>query len=388
MPSSQVLPTIPDLLTAAGNALRGENDQYADSRRGSIHDHAAGPMAILFAREADRDRDLFRDTYLHDASGDALTTLVQGRFGTARVLSTAGMGLASFVRANATAGAGTLLEGTRVALSGLAAIYEIAADTLVGATQVAVAGVPIRSTVMGTGNAVTGAVGLTLIDPLYDPLWQPTTLTCADGTDYEPADEYRARALQLRLAARNGYLVRLVQVCQAQGAAYVIAFSSQYGLTTDDDGYARDYGLNAIYVADGNFQTSANLIAACDEALDSARVLGADLFVGGIRQSNLYAQAVVNLVDDPGRLDLVPIQRACTQSLVSYFAASSSGYTFKRDALTGAIKNAHPAVQQVADGGWKSPSADVTLAPNNWPATLTRYVLLSRNVNLSFVGPV
>lgn len=386
MPSTQVLPTISDLLTIAGKAVRGESDGYADVRRGSLYDHATGPMAILFSREADRDRDLFADTYFHDATGDALTVLVEGRYGTSRVLSSAGVGTCRFARGSASAGAGTFLQGTRIGFGTPQILFEVAADTLAGATDVS-ATVPIRASVMGSGVTLQGVSGLTLLDPVYDPLWQPVTLSCAPGTDFEPADVYRARSLQERLAARNGYLPRLVQVCQAQGATYVVAFPSQYGLTNDADGFDDDAGVNAIYVGDANFQSTAALIQACDIALDSARVLGADLWVGGIQRSNLYVQAVVNLVDDPGRLDLVPIRRACSQALLSYFASTSSGYTFKRDALTGAIKSAHPAVQQIAQGAWVSPAADVTLAPTNWPATLTRYVLSPRYINLTFVGP-
>jgi hypothetical protein len=386
MPSTQPLPTISSLLTAAGNAVRGQNDEYADTRRGSIHDHASGPMAILFSREASRDVDLFADTYLHDATGDALTNLIEGRYGIARVLSTAGMGTVTFTRSSASAGAGTLLAGTRISAGSPPAIYSIATNTPVSSTQVVIQNVPIVASETGTGTAISAVSGLTLLDPLYDPLWQPQSLVCEDGTDFEQANDYRSRASQIRLNARNGYLARLVQVCQAAGAIYVVAFASQYGLDSSD--FDDDYGLNAIYVSDANFQSTAALIQACALALESVRVGGADLYIGGIQQQNLYVQALVNLVDDPGRLDLLPIQQACVQALLAYFSPTSSGYTFKRDALTGAIKNAHPSVQQIADGGWVSPSSDVTLAPTNWPATLTRYVLTARYINLSFAGPV
>jgi Baseplate J-like protein len=385
MPSSRVLPTIEDLLGAAAGALRGAKDNFADTRRGSLYDHAAGPMAILFSREADRDRDLFDDSYLQSARGDALTTLIEGRYGTARVLSTAGTGICRFVRSSATAGAGTMWQGSRIQVPGSPpGIYQIASDTPAGATQL-IADIPIEASVMGPGSAISVNTGLSLLDPLYDPLWQPQVLTCADGTDYEHADAYRARTLQARLDARNGYLPRQVQTCQAQGATYVVAFSSQYGLTNDDTGFANDAGLNAIYVADGNFQSSPSLIQSCHIALESTRVLGADLWVGGITQSTLYANAEVSLVDDPGKLDQVPIEMACAKALLTYFSGTASGYTFKRDAMTGAMRRAHPAVQRVRT--WNSPTQDVALASNSWPALLTRYVLYPRNITLSFVGP-
>ena len=79
MPSTKPLPTINRLVRAASAAVTGERDPNADTRSGSLYNHTVGPTAILFAREADRDEDLFQDIYFNNASGDQLTDLIQQR---------------------------------------------------------------------------------------------------------------------------------------------------------------------------------------------------------------------------------------------------------------------------------------------------------------------
>jgi len=387
MPSAQPLPTIDDFVNAGHDALRGECDTYGDKVSGSLYDHTAGPTAILFSREVQNDQDLFKDIYFQDASSDALSNLVLLRWNIPRILSTAGTGTCLFRRTSAAAGAGTLWTGSRIQVPGAPApsVYAVSSDTVASASATTLT-VPIQASVFGKGSAIAAiSGGLQLLDPLYDPLWQPYALYCGDGTDYEAASDFRSRVQLAQLIGRNGYIPKIVQTCQAQGAQFVLCFASNYGLDNTDSGFANDFGLNAVYVGDANFQSTPTMIQNCAVALDSVRVLGADLWVGGFVQSPLFVQAVVALIDQPSKLETVVIQRNLTQALINYFAGTSSGYTIKRDALESAMRAAHPAVQQVTQ--WLSPSADVALSPNSWPANLTRYTLAGRAIQLSFVGP-
>jgi Baseplate J-like protein len=385
MPSTLPLPTITDLVRAGRGGLRTERDPFGDIHSGSLYDHCLGPTAILFQREATADRDLFRNTYLAEASSDALTTDIEGRFGIERIMDTFGQGTADLVRPNALAGAGTLWTGTRIQVAGTpASVYQVAQDTPVSAAATVLRGVPIQATVLGSGTAVQANAGLSFLDPVYDPRWQPTALRCADGTDFEPAQDYRARALATRLNARNGYLTEMTAVCMAQGAAFVVAFASSYGLAVDD--FADDFGINGIYVADANHQTSPALLRSCRVAIDSARVLGADLWVGGIQQSPLHIAAVVNLIDNPGKMNLVPITRAATSALLAAFAPPDAGYVYKLATLSADIVGSDNAIQQVAS--YTLPAGDSpAIDPSHLPATLTRYTLTSANVQLVFQGP-
>lgn len=384
MPSPLALPTISDHLTAAGNALTGERDRYGDQHRGSLYEHAgAGPTAVLFAQEADRDRDAFQDIYFDDATGKALTRLVTKRYGIPRILDTYGVGTCSFARSSNAAGGGPFLEGTRIQVTGTPpAEYVVAADTTVAGNAVT-ATVPIRASIRGTGTAGQFANGLQLEDSVYDPLWLPTSLTCADGTDFEDANTYRARAREQRVDDRNGYENELTLVCQAAGAAYVKMYPSQYGLDLDD--FDDDYGDNVLYVADQNFQSTPALINACTVALEGCRVLGAQLWVGGIVQSSLAIVATVYLIDDPGKLETVPILRAATQALLAYFAPTTSGFLFKLDALGGVCVRSHPAIQSVA---FTLPASEPSLTPAAWPVNLTRWTLNARDIQLTLAGPI
>lgn len=348
MPSTQDLPTVEQLLAASRSALLGERDRFADRRAGAIYDHVAGPTAILFAREADSDKDSFRAIYFDDADGSDLTTYVAARYSPdlvpPRALDTYGAGTCTFTRSSSAAGAGTIWQGTRVLVTGTSpAEYVVAADTAVTGT---VAVVPIRASTLGIGTAIDVTAGLSLEDPLYDPLWTPASLVCADGTAFEDAPSYRARVRAALIDARNGYLPRLVRVCQAAGARYVVAFPSSYGLSPSD--FTNDHGFCALYVADSAFASTAALINACRVALEACRVLGADLWVGGIAQVPLEVGAVLNLVDDPGKLDVVPIQRSALQALLAALGPSDAGYALKRLALSASLARSSPGIQHAA----------------------------------------
>jgi hypothetical protein len=387
MPSSLPLPTISDLLADGAGALRGEKDRYGDARSGSLLNHIYGPTAILFAREADRDQDGFRAIYIDDADGDDLTNRVGTLLGVPRVVDTFGQGTATLVRSIATAGAGTFWKGTRIAVAGAPpSEYQVAADTAVGATLLGTT-VPIQASVSGSGTAIQALSpgSLSFEDEVYDPLWTPASLVCADGTDFEPADSYRARARAQRLQGRNGYVPRIVQVCQAAGASFVLAFPSHYGLGNTFDTDYVDSGINSVYVADDGYGSPAALVNACAVALEGARVLGADVWVGGIHRTVLTIAATVTLTDAPGKLDTLPIRRALVQSLLAYFAPTGAGYTYKRTAMAGAMTRSHPAVQTVT---FTSPILDVSLTPTAWPVTLTRYVVLPQLITLTFAPPV
>jgi hypothetical protein len=450
MPSTQPLPTIRQLVQAASNALTGERDPNGDTRSGSLYNHNAGPMAVLFSREADRDKDLFQDIYFNGARGDALTDLIQTRTGIARILDAAGVGTCTFARPTDGGGGGPFLQGTEIQVAGTPGmIYEVAADTTVSATAL-ICTIPIKASTLGSGTAITASAGLSLLDPIYDNTWVPQVLICADGTDFESAADYKARVLQDRINQRVGYIANMILACQSVGAAYVVPFPSQYGLNVAD--YTDDFGLNAIYVADDGYASPASLVAACDAVLESWRVLGADLLVGGVTNTPLTLNFLVSLTDSPTKLPVQSIRRLCAQALMAAFGPTDGGYVYSADALSSAVTAASPYVQSAfvprlwaeatvyplgalvfAAGGVQqcttagesgigipnfSPIAgsvafdgaaawtctpypsigifaggvlqttDPTLEPQTWPASLPRYTLGFPGINFQFTGPL
>src|SRR5258706_15611328 len=116
MPATEPIPTLAELLSAHGDGIRGLADPTADTRRGAVYDHWAGAGAILFTREAARDRDLFRACYFDTAEGAKLTEIARRRFGVEPIVATFGEGGASLSRDTLNAGEGTVFAGTRISV--------------------------------------------------------------------------------------------------------------------------------------------------------------------------------------------------------------------------------------------------------------------------------
>jgi hypothetical protein len=379
MPAIEPLPTIRDLVGASADGVVGVRDANADVRRGAVYDHFGGCGAILFTREAARDRDLFRAVYLDTAEGDDLTVLVKLRFGVDRILPSFGSGTALLTRPMPGAGAGTIWTGTRILVfasvsSPAARYYAVAADVVVGAGATAVS-VPVRATGTGHGSVVSlSGPGIARVDdPLWDPSWIVTAIQCSNGTSLESAPDLRARARSTQLAARKGYAQAITNACVAQGAGYVALFDSNFAT----GGGAQDNGLSHCYVADAGFQTTPRLVRACTAALDSYRVCGADLQVLGMRRASVDISATVTLRDDPGRLPSPDV--ALREALSAAF--STIRYDYDLDELSGLMAAADGNVQAVT---FNKPAAPARLG-RPMPYLLTRYEL--GTIALSYAGP-
>jgi hypothetical protein len=338
MPATDPLPTIRDLLGASADGVVGVRDSNADVRRGAVYDHFGGSGAILFTREAARDRDLFRAVYLDTAEGDDLTVLVKLRFGLNRVLPSYGTGTALLIRPTPAAGGGTIWTGTRILVfasvaSPAARYYAVSADVPVGPGATAIS-VPVRATNTGPGSAVSlSGAGIGRVDdPLWDPSWMVAAIQCSDGTSLESPADLRARARSTQLAARKGYAVAITSACVAQGASYVALFDSNFGVGSASlTGGPKDNGLGHCYVADAGFQTTLRLIRACTVALERYRVCGGDLQVLGMQRSSVDISATVTLRDDPGRLPSPDV--ALRDALAAAFSATR--YDYDLDELAG-----------------------------------------------------
>lgn len=390
MPSAQPLPTVADLLKAYGDAVTGQKDNRADMHRGSGYDHFAGLGAILYSRQAQRDRDLFRAVYFDTAEGDELTAQGTAKFQNPRILDTYGIGTATLMRPTAGAGGGTFWAGTRILVSSGAGVtdpktYVVTQDTPVSAAATS-ATVPIRASVFGAGSAAnlqtsTGGVVMRVDDVLWDTTWSVTALVCADGTSFESPAVYRARVRQNRLDNRKGYLKAIIAACVAAGAVNVVAFPSYFVAG------ATDYGTNFVYVGDAGYNATQTLINKCLVAIESARVAGADLQVLGMQPSPLTIAATVNLWDDPGLFNTTDLTLALSAALLTYFDGRANAYAYRLDAMTGALTSASQAVQNVT---WTTPASDVTVttgSPPQFPAVISRYTAAAQNMTFTFAGP-
>jgi hypothetical protein len=293
MPSQQDVPATADFLKAYRSEILALHNRDADVRSGSGYDIQNGVGAILWHRQAIRDRDAFRACYFDTCQGDDADALIVTRYTIPRILATQGTGTAALQRASAAGGSGTFYEGTRVSIQptipGPILTFEVAADTVVGALDTQ-ARVPIRTLAAGLSQAVYATSStnvLTLDDLTWDDSWRVTAIQCGPGTARENDDDYKARAKSQRQKQRRGYAQAIVDRLADVGASEVALFPSDWG--------GVDYGVNHCFVADSGFVTTPELLTECRIAVDGVRVLGPDLLVFGMTNTELSLDVAINV---------------------------------------------------------------------------------------------
>lgn len=389
MPTAIAEPTLEELLQAFRDGARSA-DRYIDAREGAVYDHFGGVAAIHWTRQARRDTDLFRAIYFGLAEGKDLTRLLDKRYSFERIEDSYGTGTARLSRPTTVAADGTIWEGTRIVVGGPLVEprrYVVDADTPVGATDKQVT-VDVRGESAGPGSAIAVANGddgldLRIEDPLWDSTWNVDALECTDGTALESAPEARARFRQQRLDQRVGFATAIIQACIDAGAVHAVIFPSDYG------GDEVDFGLNMAYVGDASYAGTDELVRKVQIALEAFRVLGDQLQVRPLSQSDLVVAANVQLWESPARVNLTTLRALLTGATLAYFDGRTSGFSYDRDALSGAMMKAAEVVQFVT---FDSPTSDVEVLATvnglpNFPATLSRYRLLPENISFNFLPP-
>lgn len=389
MPTSLPEPTIAELVQAFHDGVRSQRDRYADGREGAVYDHFAGVGAIHWSRQARRDTDMFRAIYLATAEGGDLTKLLLERYDFERIEDTYGVGSAKLARVSSAAGAGTIWAGTRLAVIGdfvLPKYYVVTVDTAIASTDLSVT-VPVRAATPGPGVAIlidgSSTLRARVDDPLWDTTWSVSSLTCADGTQFEQAAESRARYRLERRDARVGFVESMVAACREAGAENAVLFPSDYGGDTED------HGLNMAYVGDAGFSATDALVRAVQRKLESYRVLGDNLQVRPLSVANLSIEIDVVLWDSPARVNQPGLRAILRDIVVGYFDGTLRGFSYDLDAIAGAFLRASPAVQYAT---FKAPLASAGVLSIvggllNFPATLSRYRVTRDNVTINLLPP-
>ncbi len=383
MSSDLALPTIIELLDAFGAEVRASRFPLADVHRGAVYDIAAGVGAILWARMAERDRDLFRVCYFSGATDTDLDARIAAFNGPSRVQSTRGVGTAILRRTSASGGAGTVLEGTRISLTGAGTlrprVYAVAADTSVNAADLAVT-VAIESEEYGEGASVdTGDLAtpqMHVVDALWDASWTVDRIVCADGTERESDADYLARYRQDKIDRRMGYATAITDACKAAGAGQVALFESDHILP--------DTGINRCFVGDAGFESTDDLLRACRVAVDSARVLGCDLTVFGMTRTLCTFDITLYMWDDPGRYNQDAIRVEATNAVLRYFDGGSNPYVYRFDGIRGELARSVPDMQAAA---LNSGPSDTTISSVLASAVLERLYATAGSITIRLEGP-
>lgn len=371
-------PTILDFLDTARKATVVA-DVVADFNRGSDYESLAGPNAILWSRQTQRDTDLWYQTRFANAQGEELTDLVFNRYGIQRVLDARGEGTALLARPTPDGGAGTVWEGTRVRVEagpfGVPIYLRVTEDTPVAATSLTVE-VPIEAVDLGPGTKVTASSQNFIDDPLWDTSWVAVRVDCTDGSELEPAADFRTRVLALRTAARVGQEQALENTCLAKGAQVVELFRSNYS------GEDSDVGLNWCYVGDLGYTATPELVRACILALRATRVAGDNLQVLPLGRATLPIDVDIYLRDEPGVMPTDRLEIIHRKALIQYLNGPGGRFSYTTSGLESAIAKTGTEVQDVQ---LVTPTVDAPLAPGS--AVLTRYFADDNDITIRYHGP-
>ncbi len=373
MPSQLPVPTIRDFLSAASKGLRGYRDAMISARRGGGYDMTQGPPALIWSREAARDRDLFRQCYTETSRGADRDRLVAAYYKVDRTPEAYGTGQAVLQRSTG-ATSGKIYAGQRIIFERTSppTEYVVTADVDV-AVGTLIVGVAVRAGRTGTGTAIDASSDLKLGDETF-AAFTVVSLVCSDGTNSEQDDDYLARAKLDRRDNRVGHLTRIVNTCKEQGAYHVVA------LHAGTFGDANDFGLNHIYVSDANYVSSALLLQNCTVALDNVRVLGCDTQILPMAEQQLSVTAAVTLWDEPSKFNTREIEADIRVALSNVFGPTDT-WLFKYDELEGTASRVSDAIQSV----------DIVTSPTEPAAafvpSLSRYTLDPANITVSFSAP-
>lgn len=371
-------PTILDFLDTARKATVVA-DGVADFNRGSDYESLAGPNAILWSRQTQRDTDLWYQTRFANAQGEQLTDLVLNRYGITRVLDARGTGIAILTRPSSGGGAGTVWEGTRIRAEtgpfGVPIYFRVTQDVSVAATLLLVT-VPIEAVNLGPGSKITASTQNFIDDTLWDSTWTADRVDCTDGTELEPAGDFRTRVQALRLAARVGQEQALINTCILQGAQVVQLFRSDYS------GEDEDVGLNWCYVGDLGYTATPELVRACILALRATRVAGDNLQVLPLGRATLPIDVDIYLRDEPGVMPTDRLEIIHRKALIQYLNGPGGRFSYTTSGLESAIAKTGTEVQDVQ---LVTPTVDAPLAPGS--AVLTRYFADDNDITIRYHGP-
>lgn len=350
MPAAESIPSIARLTNAYQGALVSKR-RHGDTHAGAIHDHWAGAGALLWQRQAERDREEFASLYFLHAKRNRLDEYIERRWpGKARVVDEPGTGTVRLRRPNAAAGAGVFLEGTRIAvgggLGGGVSYYIIAADTPCGAATTTPLPVPIVATEAGPASQIHVVSGeraaLRVEDPLWDNTWIVDELTCSAGTTRESDEQTRARISLEVIEERFGYESAIIKAMKLVGAETVVLFRSDYL------GEALDAGLNRVYVGDANFSTSPELLEACRFALPSCAMAGASVQALAMTTAWLNLTATVRFWDVPDKFDTATALASAKAAVLEYFDTRANPFVWDVAGVRGAIQRAVEDTQDIA----------------------------------------
>lgn len=389
MPSAEPLPTIRDLQNAF-HASVGAQRKNEDAYDGSFYDRWAGVGALCMLQLAERDQTEARAIFFDTATDDRLDEYIARRFGALRIVDAPGTGTSVLTRLSSAGGAGTVLQGTRIAVGQTLqqlSYWTVAADTVAGGADLSVS-VPMVAAAPGPAGQISVRSGdlpvLQVADPLWDNTWQVSSLDCGPGTIRQQDPAVRAGIRQARFDSRPGYPTAIVAAMVAAGASVVALYASDFL------GSNSDVGLNRIYVGDAGYESPMALLTACRLAVSKVCVAGTSVQILPMTNFLLYVSITVKLWASPEKLNRVQAQGDAVAAVTEYFARRDNAFLWSERAMRAAVMKAVPNVHSVTLTAQDSTGATVTepvLTALFDSVPLKRYRVADWSVGATILGP-
>lgn len=291
-----------------------------------------------------------RETFLDGCEGDRLDERVLDRWNLPRGVASSSLVTITFNRASATAGAGTIPSGTRLATAtdseGGRQEFLTAGAVSYGALEVGNKTITCNAVATGT----SGNVGAGLITSIQDTLFD-TTITAtnvdraAGGADEETDSEYRARARAYPQTLAKGTKAALeFGAGQVPGVRVATAVEDDAGVVT-------------VYIADASGGSNSALVALVVTELENWRAAGSLVLVtGGVTQT---VDVTVTLIVAEGQATdyTTQIQSAVTAEIL-LLGAGATLYVSRLEAACISVDR-----NNILDAQVSLPAANVV--PNN-----------------------
>lgn len=385
MPATEELPSFDRFVRAYQGALVSQR-RYADTHAGAIHMHWARVGAVLWRRQVERDAEEFRALYFNTAEDERFDDYLASHFpGKSRLPTAAGTGSARLTRPTAAAGSGTIWAKTRIAVGGAGvgplAFYYVSRDSIVGAADTEIT-LDVEASDPGPASKISARAGdrpvLRVEDPLWDNSWQVQALDVGEGSLLERAEVARGRIRGELFEERLGFESAIIKRMKAEGAATVVLFRSDFL------GAASDCGLNRVYVADANFETSPELLRACRFALPDVTMAGSSAQALPMTTVWLTVSVQIRFWDSPEKFGEATVTRNAQAAVAEYFEARENPFLWDVAGVQGAIRRAVEDTQEIEVTASLAPPTALTLF-NSSP--LPRYRVRADQVAVRLVAP-
>jgi uncharacterized phage protein gp47/JayE len=342
-----VAPSFQDLLDVgqAEAQARRPDLTYYEGDITVAQNHGAAAMVDALIRLAAQ---LYKATFIDGASGDDLTALVDDHLNIQRVAGSQAQATVAFTRTSGGAG-GTIPAGATIATEfdsdGETVEFTTDSAIIVPAAGNGPFNIGVTAVLAGPDGNVAASTITRIVDTLFDDTFSVTNAAVAAGGNNEESDPVlRERARSFFATLRRGTLAAL-EYGAKEVPSVVVATA------TEDT----ETGEVTVRVADGDGNSSAQMIADVEEELEFWRCAGIDVTVLGGTQ--VLVDMAITLDDVTSGFDISEAEAVIVDAVETRIARLDPGETLFLDSIIAQVIAVYP--DNINDVGFST----ITLTP-------------------------